>query len=163
MLSVNIICIGKLKEKYLTDGCNEYIKRLRAYCDFKLIELSEYKVSDNPSEKEIEICLQKEGEQILKKIPKGSFVIPMCIEGESVSSEDLAKKIKRISDGEIGSYNNLSFIIGGSFGLWNEIKKMANFKLSMSKMTFPHQLARMMLLEQIYRAFSINANSKYHK
>lgn len=163
MLSVNIICIGKLKEKYLTEGCNEYIKRLKAFCNFNLIELSEYKVSDNPSEKEIEICLQKEGEQILKKIPKGSFVVPMCIEGEIISSPALAEKIKKISDGEVGSYGSISFIIGGSFGLWSEIKSLANFKLSMSKMTFPHQLARMMLLEQIYRAFSINANSKYHK
>ena len=163
MLNVTLLCIGKLKESYLSSATNEYLKRLKAYCSFSLIELPEYKLGDNPSPKEIEICLEKEGEQIIKKLPKNSYVIPMCIEGKIISSEDLAKMLRDVAVGEYGACSGVCFIIGGSFGLSNEVKALANFKLSMSKMTFPHQLARVMVLEQVYRAFSINANSRYHK
>ena len=160
MLTVNVICIGKLKEKYLTDGCNEYIKRLHSFCNINIIELSEHKVSDNPSQKEIENCIEKEGEKILSKIPNGSYIISMCIEGKILSSEELAEKLKFAAD---NSFSTINFIIGGSFGLSDKIKEKSHLKLSMSKMTFPHQLARVMILEQIYRGFSINANAKYHK
>ncbi|MEG1994643.1 MAG: 23S rRNA (pseudouridine(1915)-N(3))-methyltransferase RlmH [Oscillospiraceae bacterium] len=160
MLTVNIICIGKLKEKYLVDGCNEYTKRLRAFCNINIIELSEYKVPDNPSQKEIENCIEKEGEKILSKITNGSFVVSMCIEGKILSSEELAERLKFAAD---NSFSTVNFVIGGSFGLSPKLKELSNLKLSMSRMTFPHQLARVMILEQIYRGFGINTNSKYHK
>ncbi len=160
MLTVNIICIGKLKESYLKEAIAEYSKRLSAFCKFSIIELSEYKLPDNPSESEISICLEKEGQSILSKIPKDSFVIPMCIEGKQFSSPELSKEIENIS---LSGKSSVSFIIGGSYGLSDEVKSQGKIKLSMSKMTFPHQLARVMLAEQIYRAFQISSNGKYHK
>ncbi len=160
MLSVNIICIGKLKESYLRDAISEYSKRLTAFCKFQITELSEYKISDNPSEAEISTCLEKEGSSILAKIPKDSVCIPMCIEGRQLSSPELAKEFENIS---LSGKSSVTFIIGGSFGLSDEVKAQGKIKLSMSKMTFPHQLARVMLTEQIYRAFQINSNGKYHK
>lgn len=160
MLTVNIICIGKLKESYLKDAMAEYSKRLTAFCKFNIIELSEYKLPDNPSESEISLCLEKEGQNILAKLPKDSFVIPMCIEGKQYSSPALAKEIEKIS---ISGKSSVSFIIGGSYGLSDVVKAEGKIKLSMSEMTFPHQLARVMLAEQIYRAFQINSNGKYHK
>jgi len=160
MLTVNIICIGKLKESYLKDAMAEYSKRLTAFCKFNVIELSEYKLPDNPSESEISLCLEKEGQNILAKLPKDSFVIPMCIEGKQYSSPALAKEIEKIS---LSGKSSVSFIIGGSYGLSDEVKAEGKIKLSMSEMTFPHQLARVMLAEQIYRAFQINSNGKYHK
>lgn len=160
MLKINIICIGKLKEKFLTDGCKEYVKRLHSFCNINIIELSEYKVPDNPSQKEIQQCIEKEGEKILSKIPNGSYTVSMCIEGKILSSEELADKLNFAAN---NSYSTVNFVIGGSFGLSEKIKQKSNLKLSMSKMTFPHQLARLILLEQVYRGFSINSNSKYHK
>lgn len=160
MLSVNVICVGNLKEKYLKDAVAEYQKRLKAFCKFDIIELPEQKLSDNPSENEIKTALSKEAEKIISKIPKGSAVIPMAIEGKELSSEKLAQKIEDFS---LKGFSCLSFVIGSSFGLADEVKKKADFLLSMSPMTFPHQLARVMLCEQIYRAFSINNNTKYHK
>ncbi len=160
MLSVNVICVGNLKEKYLKDAVAEYQKRLKAFCKFDIIELPEQKLPDNPSENEIKTALSKEAEKIISKIPKGSAVIPMAIEGKELSSEKLAKKIEDFS---LKGFSCLSFVIGSSFGLADEVKKKADFLLSMSPMTFPHQLARVMLCEQIYRAFSINNNTKYHK
>lgn len=161
MLSINIICIGKLKEKYLQMACDEYIKRLGAFCKIKVVELNEYKVPSNPSQSHIDKCIVSEGEMILSKINnQSSYNIAMCIEGKMLSSEKLAEKFNEIS---LNGKSEINLIIGGSFGLSDDVKKKSDFKLSMSPMTFPHQLARVMLLEQVYRAFQINNNGKYHK
>ncbi len=159
MLKVKIICIGKLKEKYLREAQAEYLKRLGAFCKAEVIELPEAKLPDNPSIALIDGGLKKEAKKILAQIPKGAFVYSLCIEGKGISSEELAKKIE---DNATGT-SDIVFIIGSSFGLDEEVKRQSAFKLSFSRMTFPHQLARIMLLEQIYRAFSINSNTKYHK
>lgn len=160
MLTVNIICVGNLKEKYLKDAVDEYKKRLSAFCKFDIIEIAEQRLSDKPSESEINSALEKEAEKIMQKIPKGSAVISMAIEGKQLSSEKLADTV---SDFALKGFSSISFIIGSSFGLSQNIKSKANLLLSMSKMTFPHQLARVMLCEQIYRAFSIINHTKYHK
>ncbi len=157
-MKINLIVIGKLKEDYLRSACAEYIKRLGRFCTFELHELDECRLSDNPSEKEIASALKKEAEQI-KKYAKG-FIVPMCIEGKQLSSVELSEKI---SDAGVSGQSTVTFIIGSSFGLDDEIKTMGSLKLSMSKMTFPHRLARVMLLEQIYRAFQIAGGGKYHK
>ncbi len=160
MMKINIIAVGRLKEKYLKDGCNEYLKRLSAYAKVNITEIGEYKCSDNPSENEIETVLQKEGEAIEAKIPKGSYVIPMCIEGEELSSKEISAKLDGIA---LNGFGEITFIIGGSFGLSDRIKSLGKLRLSFGKITLPHQLMRMVLLEQIYRAFSISKGSKYHK
>ncbi len=157
-MNINLIVIGKLKEEYLRSACAEYIKRLSRYCTFELHELDECRLSDSPSEKEIAAALKKEAAQI-KKYARG-LIVPMCIEGKQLTSPELSQKI--VSAGVDGQ-STVSFIIGSSFGLDPEIKSMGTLKLSMSKMTFPHQLARVMLLEQIYRAFQIAEGGKYHK
>lgn len=157
-MTVNLIVIGKLKEEYLRSACAEYIKRLGRYCTFELRELDECRLSDSPSEKEIAAALKKEAAQI-KKYAKG-MIIPMCIEGRQLSSPELSEKIEEAG---LSGFSTVTFIIGSSFGLDDEIKSMGAMKLSMSKMTFPHQLARVMLLEQIYRAFQIAEGGKYHK
>ncbi len=159
MIGVTVVCVGKLKEKYLKDGCNEYIKRLSAFSKINVVEVAEEKASDNPSASEIENIIEKEGGRIIAKIPKGSCVIPMCIEGSEFSSPDFSKFLEKISF----DYSNVTFVIGGSFGLSSAVKNMGKVKLSFGKLTLPHQLARMVLLEQVYRAFSISNNSKYHK
>ncbi|MBP3242952.1 MAG: 23S rRNA (pseudouridine(1915)-N(3))-methyltransferase RlmH [Ruminococcus sp.] len=158
MMNINLIVIGKLKEDYLRNACAEYIKRLGRYCTFSLHELNECRLSDNPSEKEIASALKKEGEQI-RRYAKG-FIVPMCIEGKQLTSQELSEKIM---DTGVGGESTVTFIIGSSYGLDPEIKAMGSLKLSMSKMTFPHQLARVMLLEQIYRSFQIAEGGKYHK
>lgn len=160
MLNIKIVCVGKLKEKYLSDAILEYEKRLKTMCKIEIIEVSEFKTVDNPNETQIKQCLSEEGKNILKKITDREFLIPMCIEGTQISSENLCQKIQEIS---LKGNSKITFIIGGSHGIDEQVKNKAGFKLSMSKMTFPHQLARVMLLEQIYRAFSINMGSKYHK
>ncbi len=157
-MTIKLIVIGKLKEDYLRNACAEYIKRLGRYCTFELHELDECRLSDQPSDKEIAAALRKEAEQI-KRYASG-LIVPMCIEGKQLSSPELAE---RISEAGVGGQSTVTFIIGSSFGLDPEIKAMGGLKLSMSKMTFPHQLARVMLLEQIYRAFQINTGGKYHK
>ncbi len=159
MLNVNIICIGSLKERYFTDAVNEYTKRLTRYCKINIIELSEEKIADKATDAQIENTLKKEGEKILSKISGSDYVIAMCIEGKNLSSQELSQKLNDISM----SSGTVDFVIGGSWGLSEKIKNRADFKLSVSKMTFPHQLFRVMLCEQIYRAFSITANAKYHK
>lgn len=159
MLNVNIICIGNLKEKFFCDALSEYKKRLSRYCKFEVIELSEEKIADNVTQSQIDKTLSKEGEKILSKIGKSDFVVAMCIEGKQLSSEELSQKIEDISL----SSSTIDFVIGGSWGLSDEVKKRADMRLSVSKMTFPHQLFRVMLSEQIYRAFSITHNAKYHK
>jgi 23S rRNA (pseudouridine1915-N3)-methyltransferase len=160
MIKVTVIAVGKLKEKYLSDGCNEYLKRLSAYSKTNVIEIGEERCGDNPSPTEIENVKNKEGQRIIAKIPKQSFVVPMCIEGTQMSSEDFSKKLEDVS---LKGFGEVTFIIGGSFGLSDEVKALGNLKLSFGKLTLPHQLMRMVLLEQIYRAFSISNNSKYHK
>ena len=159
MIKINIVAVGKLKEKYLKDAVAEYTKRISAFAKINIIEVNECRCSDNPSPAEIAQVLAKEGEGIIAKIPKGSFVIPMCIEGSQMSSEDFSREIEKISL----LSSELTFVIGGSFGLSDEVKSLGKLKLSFSKMTFPHQLMRVILLEQVYRALSISNNSKYHK
>ena len=159
MLSITIIAVGKIKEKYFTDAIAEYSKRLGRYCKLDIIEVKDEATPDNPSDKERDAVLIKEGERILDKLPKNAFVIPLCIEGEAQSSIRFSKLISRVSN----THSEIAFIIGGSMGLCEEIKKRADFKLSFSEMTFPHQLMRVILLEQIYRAFNISEGGKYHK
>jgi len=152
--------VGKLKEGYFKEACAEYAKRLGAYCRLKITELPESRLSDNPSEKEIAAALENEGKQILTLIPQSAAVIPLCIEGTELSSEMLAWRLdKLMTEGT----SCICFIIGSSYGLSDSVKKRAVLRLSMSPMTFPHRLARVMLLEQIYRSFSILGNGKYHK
>ncbi len=159
MIKCKIIALGDLKEKFFKEASNEYIKRLSGFCDLEICELSPVKLPEKPSQGEIDAALKKEAEQITKKIPQNSQVFALCVEGKQFSSEKLAKKI-----GELSSMGKgLCFIIGSSYGLSEEIKKAADFRLSLSEMTFPHKLFRVMLLEQIYRGFMINKGSRYHK
>ncbi len=160
MLNITIIAIGKLKEQYLRDASSEYQKRLSTLCKLNIIELNPEKLSDNPSAKEIENALNNEAKKIIEKIPKGAKVYSMCIEGKQRTSEELSKEIDSLA---VEGASNIVFIIGGSFGLSDEVKALSSFRLSMSKMTFPHQIARIMLLEQIYRAMQISLGTKYHK
>ncbi len=160
MLTVNIICIGKIKEKYFTDAVSEYKKRLGAFCKFNIKELDEEKVFNNPNPSQINSVIEAEGKRIVNSLSKGSYVISMCIEGKQLSSTELADKLIEVS---VSGYSTIDFIIGGSWGLSDEVKSKSSFKLSMSKMTFPHQMARVILSEQIYRAFEIINNGKYHK
>lgn len=157
MLHVTIISVGKLKERYLTEACAEYLKRLTAYCKPAVIEIDEYRLPQNPSHAEIGKCVESEGQSILAKLPKGSQLCALCIESGQLSSQEFAVAL------QTQDASHIAFVIGGSHGLSDAVKAAAHRRLSMSKMTFPHQLARVMLLEQIYRGFSINSGSKYHK
>lgn len=159
-MKIKIICVGKLKEKYLKDGISEYIKRLSRFCKTEIIELNDEKIPDNASKAEEDIVIKNEGEKILKHIQKGEYVISLCVEGKNISSTGLAEKINEIT---LSGLSTITLIIGGSLGIDDKIKNLSDFKLSFSKMTFPHQLMRLILLEQIYRAFKINANEEYHK
>ena len=159
MIKVNIIALGKLKEKYFTAACDEYIKRLKGYCKLEITEIEPVKLSDKPSQGEIEKPLEREARLIAAKIPQGSTVFAMCIEGKQLSSEAFAEKIGNACNMGKG----MTFIIGSSYGLSEEIKKRADIKMSVSSMTFPHKLFRVMLLEQLYRGFKINEGSAYHK
>lgn len=160
MLNVNIICVGKLKEKFLTDAIKEYSKRLSAFCKLNITELDETKLPDRVSDSDIANALKSESEKILSKVGKDSFVIAMCIEGKMMSSEELSKLFDRVS---VEGKSRVDIIIGSSFGLSDEVKKRADLRLSVSPMTFPHQLFRVMILEQVYRAFQISTGGKYHK
>ena len=159
MYTINIVCVGKLKEKYLTDACNEYIKRLGAYCRVNVIELNEERLK-NENQASIDEVIKAEGRNIISKLPQSDYIIAMCIEGTQLASEQLAEKIRSIAD---QGKSRISFVIGGSYGLSDDVKALTDFKLSLSKMTFTHQISRMLILEQIYRAFQINENGKYHK
>ncbi|MBQ3561007.1 MAG: 23S rRNA (pseudouridine(1915)-N(3))-methyltransferase RlmH [Oscillospiraceae bacterium] len=161
MRTINIICVGNLKEKYLREAAAEYEKRLSAYCKLKITELSEYKLPDKPSAAEIAKCIEAEGTAIAAKIPQNAVIAAMCIEGEMLSSEGFSIKLENLMSDE--SASELCFVIGGSYGLSDEIKKKAKFKLSLSRMTFTHQISRVLILEQIYRAFQISTGGKYHK
>ena len=160
MVNVTLICVGKMKEKFYIEAAAEYVKRLAGYCKLNVVELPEQKLPQNPSRGEIDAALAKEAEAIRGKIPPGSSIVAMCIEGKMRSSEELAGLV---GDWELSAAKHLVFLIGGSFGLHPSIKQEAWVKLSMSPMTFPHHLARVMLLEQIYRAFKIREGSGYHK
>lgn len=159
MLSVKIITVGTLKESYLRDAVAEYSKRLSAFCKLSVIQLKEAKLSDSPSDKEIASALEAEAKMILAEASPRSYKIAMCVEGKQMPSEKLAKKLEDISS----EASEVCFIIGSSFGLSDTVKNAADLKLSMSELTFPHQLLRVMLLESIYRAFTITAGTKYHK
>ncbi len=160
MIGVTVICPGKLKESYWREAAAEYVKRLSAFCGVNVIEVAEYRLPDNPSQKQIEAALKAEGREILAKIPEKSMVFALCIEGKAMSSEELAQELSRAA---VQGKRAAVFIIGSSHGLDEEVKRAADVRTSMSKMTFPHQLARVMLLEQVYRAFQINLGGKYHK
>ena len=160
MLNIDIICIGKLKEKFYIGATEEYLKRLGAFCNIKVAEIAEIKRSKEPSAGEIDACLEKESAMIRAAIPKSAVVIAMCIEGRQIGSVEFSEMLGKCA---VSGASKLAFIIGGSDGLHDSIKNDAGYKLSMSKMTFPHHLARVMLLEQIYRGFCIMQGSKYHK
>ena len=160
MLDITVICVGKLKEKFYMEGAAEYIKRLGAYCRITVTELAEARRSREPSEGETRAALEREGRAILEAVPRGAAIVAMCVEGRQLSSEELAGYLQELAGGGV---SKVCFVIGGSDGLAGEVKKAARLRLSMSRMTFPHHLARVMLLEQIYRAFSISAGGKYHK
>lgn len=159
-MNINIICVGKIKEKYWTDAIREYQKRLSAFCKFQIVEIEEEKISGAQNPSNILMTLNGEGKRIAAKLPKNAYTIALCIEGKICSSEALAGQIQEIGLRGTGTVN---FIIGGSWGISEEVKQKADWKLSMSKMTFPHQMARVILCEQIYRAFEIIHNGKYHK
>ena len=159
-MNIKIIAVGKIKEKYIKDGINEFYKRLSKYGKLEIIEVKDEKAPENLSGKEIESIKQREGERIIFKIPQNSFVIVLEINGEMMSSEELSKKMEGLM---IDGVNDITFIIGGSLGLSKEVNDLSNFKLSFSKMTFPHQMMRLILLEQIYRGFRIMKNEPYHK
>lgn len=160
MQKITVISVGRLKEEFYKAAEQEYAKRLGGFCDLNIIEIPQEQLPSDPSEGQIASALDAEAEQILAKLPKNAEVISLCIEGKLYSSEQLAKAVEDNAD--IGS-GCMAFIIGGSFGLSERVKAGSKIRLSMSKMTFPHRLARVMLLEQIYRAFQINAGSRYHK
>ncbi len=160
MQKVTLICVGKLKEKFYAQATAEYAKRLSRFCKLEIVELPESRLSDSPPPAEISQALTAEAALIEAKLPKGSALVAMCIEGEELSSPQLAEKMRQFA---VSGVSNLTFLIGGSVGLSPAIKAQADFRLSMSPMTFPHHLARVMLLEQIYRAYQINAGTKYHK
>jgi len=159
LIKCKLIVLGSLKEKYLRDACSEYDKRLSRYCDLEICEIDPVRLPDKPSGNEIENALKKEADLITKKIPQNSKLITLCVEGKPLSSEKFAKDIET----QVAMGKGLCFIIGSSYGLSEEIKKLSDMRLSLSEMTFPHQLFRVMLLEQIYRAFKINEGSTYHK
>lgn len=159
MIKITLIALGKLKEKYLVSAVDEYKKRLSRYCELKICELEPVRLPDKPSESEISAALDKEAELIFKNIPAQSTVITLCVEGKAMSSPEFAQRIKE----QTNMGKNITLIIGSSYGLSERVKKASQIRLSVSEMTFPHQLFRVMLLEQLYRAFKINEGSAYHK
>lgn len=160
MFDITLITMGKLKEKFYLSAAEEYAKRLKGYCRFQLLELPEYRLPEDPSPAEIAAGLDKEADTIIAKIPKGAWLCIFTPEGRTLSSEEFADKLKEV---KLSGKSSVCFLIGSSFGISLKIKQMADFKLSMGPMTFPHHLARIMVLEQIYRAEAIQAGSKYHK
>lgn len=159
MMKINLICVGKLKETYWRSACLEYAKRLSQFCTFSVTEISECRLPTNPSAAQITAALNEEGERLLSAC-SGSLIVALCIEGKEISSVQLAEKIESYG---VKGYGALSFVIGSSYGLSGKLKENADLLLSMSRLTFPHQLARVMVMEQIYRAFQIIHHGKYHK
>ena len=160
MQKVNVICVGRLKERFYIDAAAEYMKRLQAFCDLSVIELAEQRLGDAPADAQIERALALEAEAIRAKLPKGGAVVAMCVEGKGMSSEQLCDTMQRFA---VSGKSQLTFLIGGSFGLHPSVKALADVRLSMSAMTFPHHMARIMLLEQTYRAYQIGLGTRYHK
>lgn len=160
MMNVTVICVGKLKERFYAEAVKEYEKRLSGCCKLQILELPEERLPENPSQAQIQAALAKERDAVCGKLPRNSKIIAMCIEGKALSSEALAE---RLNTWAVEGGSQLVFLIGGSYGMHPDLKAKAELRLSMSPMTFPHHLARVMLLEQIYRAFKINEGSKYHK
>ena len=160
MFEITLIAMGKLKEKFYLSAAAEYEKRLGGYCRFHLLELPEYRLPENPSPAEIAAGLSREGETILAAVPRGAWLCVFTPEGKILSSEEFAAKLAQV---KTGGKSSACFLIGSSFGMAPEVKKKADFQLSMGKMTFPHHLARIMVLEQLYRAEAIQAGSRYHK
>ena len=160
MFQITLIAMGKLKEKFYLSAAAEYEKRLAGFCKFQLIELPEYRLPENPQPTEIATGLAKEAELIRQRIPKGSWFCVLTPEGQNLSSEEFAKKMAQV---KLSGRSGVCFLIGSSFGMDPSLKAQADFRLSMGKMTFPHHLARIMVLEQLYRAEAIQAGSKYHK
>ncbi|MDT2755896.1 23S rRNA (pseudouridine(1915)-N(3))-methyltransferase RlmH [Enterococcus asini] len=159
-MNIKIITVGKLKEKYLVQGINEYVKRLGAYCKFQMVEVPDEKAPENLSEAQMLQVKEKEGERILAKIKEGEYVFALAIEGKNPSSEAFAKQIDQL---QIQGKSQFVFVIGGSLGLSSEVIKRSNAQISFGKMTYPHQLMRLILVEQIYRAMRINHGEPYHK
>ena len=160
MLNITVLCVGKCKEAHWREACAEYVKRLSAFCRLSVTEVEEERLPERPSQKEIHAALEKEAQAIRTRIPKGAAVIAMCVEGKLLSSEALARQLAGYA---AGGTSKVCFLVGGSFGLDEGLKREASLRLSMSPMTFPHHLARVMLAEQIYRACTINAGTQYHK
>lgn len=160
MFEITLIAMGKMKEKFYTAAATEYEKRLKGLCKFQILELPEVRLSEKPSPAEISAALKKEAESIVANIPKGAWFCVLTPEGKMLSSESLAEKL---ADVKLSGKSSACFLIGSSFGMAQSLKDMADFRLSMSPMTFPHHLARIMVLEQLYRAESIQSGSKYHK
>lgn len=158
-MTITIVCAGRLKEKYLRDGVAEYLKRMQPFADVEVKEIREEKMPDAPSEKEKEQILDREGERLLKQVPEGSFLFVLDVFGKEVSSEELAAKLDALAT---SGRSRLTFLIGGAFGLSAEVRARADLRLSLSRLTFTHQMTRLLLAEQIYRAFKINRKEKYH-
>ncbi|MBQ4087041.1 MAG: 23S rRNA (pseudouridine(1915)-N(3))-methyltransferase RlmH [Clostridia bacterium] len=159
-MNINIIAVGKIKEKFIKEACAEYAKRMSRFCKLNIVELADEPMSDRPSESEKQVILQKEGARILNAIKNTDVLISLCVEGRQMPSERFAGYLQEEC---VKGANTFTFVIGGSVGLLEEIKQKSKLRLSFSEMTFPHQLMRVVLLEQIYRAFKINANESYHK
>ncbi|MDE4542933.1 23S rRNA (pseudouridine(1915)-N(3))-methyltransferase RlmH [Thermoanaerobacterium sp. R66] len=159
-MNIDVIAVGKVKEKFIEDGIREYVKRLKPYCNINIIEVNDERAPEGLSEKEKEAIMLKEGSKIIDKMRKGSFIISLCIEGRQMDSVEFARYIEDVMT---AGNSNITFVIGGSLGLHDDIKSMSDLKLSFSKMTFPHQLMRLILVEQIYRAFKIMKGETYHK
>lgn len=160
MLSCTVLCVGKLKEAYLRDACGEYLKRLQGFCKPQIVEVEEERLPDNPSPALIQKALEAEGTRLLERLPAGAWAAALCIEGKLMSSPELARTVEKWA---VEGCSQLVLIIGGSWGLAEGVKARARLRLSMSPMTFPHQLARVMVLEQLYRAMQISSGGKYHK
>ena len=160
MQKVTVLCVGKLKEKFYLEAVAEYSKRLQRHCRLEILELPEQRLPESPVQGEIDAALEKEAALIREKLPKGCALVAMCIKGQLLSSEDLSRRLMRFS---LEGKSHLVFLIGGSFGLHASLKAQADLRLSMSPMTFPHHLARVMLLEQLYRAYQIQEGTRYHK
>jgi 23S rRNA (pseudouridine1915-N3)-methyltransferase len=159
-MKITIVCVGKIKEKFFTGAIEEYQKRLGRYCNLTIVEVNDEKTKEQATDAEISIVKNREGERILKNIRDDMYVTALAIEGKMLSSEELSEKIEKLG---VGGTSHICFIIGGSLGLSDEVLNRADFKLSFSRMTFPHQLMRVILLEQIYRAYRIINNEPYHK
>lgn len=159
MLKVKLITVGTLKEEYLRSACAEYEKRLGAFCRLESVQLKEERLPESPSQNEIRAALDRESARIIEQIPSSAFCVALCVEGRQLSSEELAEKIDAVSLEK----SEICLVIGSSYGLSDAVKQRADMRLSVSRLTFPHQLMRVILLEAIYRAFNIQRGTKYHK